>query len=242
MASSRVNSVNAFATGLVSGSVGEFFNEAGVNGLDTNIRQTTEKTNILLLEKKVVPTVIVGPSGVGKGTLLTKLKEDFGCFAIAVSHTTRAPRPGETDGVSYNFVTREEFKTMIKNNGFIEHAEFGGNMYGTSVKAVEDVAKDGKICLLEIDVQGAESIKALGMEVRFIFITTSGNTYSILKDRLLNRGSESKEQIDKRLLTAKGELKFLDDNPEFFDFVLRNDDLEEAYKQLMSKLGSWYQL
>jgi len=205
-------------------------------------QQKEEKQSSSNEGKKVLPTVIVGPSGVGKGTLLAKLKEEYASFAVAVSHTTRDPRPGETNGISYNFVTRENFKTMIENKGFIEHAEFGGNMYGTSVKAVEDVADDGKICLLEIDLQGAESIKSLGMEAKFIFITTSGDTLSILKDRLHNRGSESKEQVEKRLAAAKRELKFLDDNPEFYDFVLENDDLEEAYKRLVSKLSSWYEL
>jgi len=236
-------SVTVLATGFMTAAVYYFFNKTRFGKkLDTMVKELTLDTNSLEEEKKVLPTVIVGPSGVGKGTLLGKLKEEFGSFAVAVSHTTRAPRPGETDGISYNFVTREEFKTMIENGGFIEHAEFGGNMYGTSVKAVEDVAKDGKICLLEIDVQGAESIKTLGMEARFVFITTSGDTLSILTDRLQNRGSESKEQVAKRLSAAKRELKFLDDNPEFFDFVLENDDLEEAYKRLLSKLGSWYQL
>jgi len=205
-------------------------------------QQKEEKQSSSNEGKKVLPTVIVGPSGVGKGTLLAKLKEEYASFAVAVSHTTRDPRPGETNGISYNFVTRENFKTMIENKGFIEHAEFGGNMYGTSVKAVEDVADDGKICLLEIDLQGAESIKSLGMEAKFIFITTSGDTLSILKDRLHNRGSESKEQVEKRLAAAKRELKFLDDNPEFFDFVLENDDLENAYNRLVSKLSSWYEL
>jgi len=236
-------SMTALATGLLTAAVFYFINKPRVGKkLDTIVKELTQETKSSKEEKKVLPTVIVGPSGVGKGTLLSKLKKEFGSFAVAVSHTTRAPRPGETNGISYNFVTREEFKTMIENEGFIEHAEFGGNLYGTSVKAVEDVAKDGKICLLEIDVQGAESIKTLGMEAMFIFITTSGDTLSILTDRLQNRGSESKEQVTKRLATAKRELKFLDDNPDFFDFVLENDDLEEAYNRLVSKLGSWYQL
>jgi len=236
-------SVTVLATGLMTGAVIWFFNKTRLGKTrSTKVEQKTEKTQSSNEEKKVLPTVIVGPSGVGKGTLLAKLKEEYGSFAVAVSHTTRDPRPGETDGISYNFVNREMFKTMIENKGFIEHAEFGGNMYGTSVQAVENVAKDGKICLLEIDLQGAESIKSLGMEARFIFITTSGDTLSILKNRLQNRGSESKEQVDKRLATAKRELKFLDDNPEFFDYVLENDDLEEAYRRLVSKLASWYEL
>jgi len=236
-------SFTLLASGLMTGAVIWFFNKTRLGKMQSKeLKQETEKKQASKEEKKVLPTVIVGPSGVGKGTLLAKLKKEYGSFAVAVSHTTRDPRPGETNGISYNFVNRGKFKTMIKNKGFIEHAEFGGNMYGTSVQAVENVAKDGKICLLEIDLQGAESIKSLGMEARFIFITTSGNTLSILKNRLQNRGSESKEQVDKRLATAKRELKFLDDNPEFFDYVLENDDLEEAYRRLVSKLASWYEL
>jgi len=241
------------ATCLVSAGAAYFFNktllgkkvqkkvEQAVGEKKSKVEQAAEKTETLE-KKKVIPTVVVGPSGVGKGTLLTKLKEEYGSFAVAVSHTTRKPRAGETDGVSYNFVTRDEFKAMIKNNEFIEHAQYGEKMYGTSVKAVADVANSGKICLLEIDLQGAESIKALGMEARFIFITTSGDTLSILMNRLQERGSESEEQMSTRLETAKKELKFLEDNPKFFDFVLENDDLEVAYKRLVSKLDSWYNL
>jgi len=243
MMSLDTKSVTVLATGLMTGAVIWLFNKTGLGKKQsTKLTQETEKTQSSNEEKKVWPTVIVGPSGVGKGTLLSKLKEEYGSFAVAVSHTTRDPRPGETNGISYNFVNRQTFKTMIENKGFIEYAEFGGNMYGTSVKAVENVAKDGKICLLEIDLQGAESIKSLGMEARFIFITTSGDTLSILKNRLQNRGSESKEQMDKRLTTAKRELKFLDNNPEFFDYVLENDDFDLAYTRLVFKLAYWYEL
>jgi len=243
MMSMDTKSLTVLASGLMTAAVIWFLNKSRFGKMQsTKSKQKTEKIQASNGEKKVLPTVIVGPSGVGKGTLLAKLKEEYKSFAVAVSHTTRDPRPGETNGISYNFINREMFKTMIENQGFIEHAEFGGNMYGTSVQAVENVAKDGKICLLEIDLQGAESIKSLGMKARFIFITTSGDTLSILKNRLQNRGSESKEQVDKRLATAKRELKFLDENPDFFDYVLENDDLEEAYIRLVSKLASWYEL
>jgi len=234
MASLRAaKSVSSLGSGLVT---------AATKVADIKVMRASLKSTTLLGAEKASPTVVVGPSGIGKGTLLTKLRQEFASFAVAVSHTTRTPRPGEVDGISYNFVTREEFEAMIKNNGFIEHAEFGGNMYGTSFGAVEDVSKEGQICLLEIDLQGAKSIKAYGIGARFIFITTAGDALSILTDRLQKRGSESKEQVEKRLATAHTELKFVEENPAFFDLVLENDDLEEAYKKLISKLGTWYQL
>jgi len=219
-------------------------NPRGINnGYNTKIENLPPRETIEGKIETGFPTVVVGPSGVGKGTLMKKVKEMFsGNFAVAISHTTRGPRPGEVDGVTYNFVNREEFQKMIMSNKFIEHAKFGNNLYGTSLKAVDDVAKSGKICLLEIDLQGAESIKALGLEARFIFITTSGDTLSILRQRLLARGSETSEEIQVRLETAKRVLKFLKRNTGFFDLIIENNDLEEASKRLVSQLGKWYGL
>jgi len=235
--------VRILSIGLVTAGMLWLFSKSQIaKKLKSRVKWKPEWRKSQIWQKTILPTVITGPSGVGKGTLLKRLKEEFESFDVAVSHTTRDSRPGERNGVSYHFVGRDVFKAMIKNNGFIEHAEFGGNMYGTSVKAVQDVAMNGKICLLEIDVQGAKSIKELGIEAKFIFITTSGDKLSVLKHRLCNRGSESKDSIDKRLLTAEKELKFLEENQEFFDFILINDELEEAYNQLKLKLRSWYKL
>lgn len=98
--------------------------------------------------------MISGPSGTGKSTLLKRLFEAHpNTFGFSVSHTTRSPRPGEADGVSYNFVTKETFLALVDNGGFIEHAQFAGNYYGTSVKAVQDVAEKGLICILDIDME-----------------------------------------------------------------------------------------
>jgi len=235
--------VRILTVGVVTAGMLWLFSKTQIaKNLKSRVKWKPEWRKSQIWQKTILPTVITGPSGVGKGTLLKRLKEEFKSFDVAVSHTTRACRPGERNGKSYNFVTRDVFETMIKNNAFIEHAEFGGNMYGTSVKAVQDVAMNGKICLLEIDVQGAKSIKELGIEAKFIFITTSGDKLSVLKQRLYKRGSESKESVDKRLTTSEKELKFLDENQEFFDFILKNDDLEEAYNELKLKLKSWYKL
>merc|ERR550519_3010365 len=103
------------------------------------------------------PVIVIGPSGVGKGTLLKKVREKYpGSFQVAVSHTSRKPRVGEQNGVHYNFVDRTNFEKMIKNNAFVEYADVHGNWYGTSIESIEKVTDSGAICLLEIDIQGAE--------------------------------------------------------------------------------------
>ena len=98
--------------------------------------------------------VISGPSGTGKSTILKKLFQEFpDKFGFSVSHTTRSPRKGEEHGKDYHFVTKEEFLDLVDKKGFIEHAQFGSNNYGTSIKAVEDIAKQGKICILDIEME-----------------------------------------------------------------------------------------
>jgi GTPase SAR1 family protein len=104
--------------------------------------------------KAHVPIVISGPSGAGKSTILKRLFEEFpDKFGFSVSHTTRSPRAGEKDGVEYNFVSKEEFQQLVDDKGFIEHAQFGGNCYGTSIKAVETIAEKGRICILDIEME-----------------------------------------------------------------------------------------
>jgi guanylate kinase len=104
--------------------------------------------------QKPRPIVVSGPSGAGKSTLLKRLFDTYpDRFGFSVSHTTRSPRPGEEDGKAYNFVTREEFQKLIDENGFIEHAQFGSNLYGTSVQAVRNVAEQGRTCILDIEME-----------------------------------------------------------------------------------------
>ena len=119
------------------------------------------------------PVVVCGPSGVGKGTLINKLMAEFPeTFGFSVSHTTRAPRPGEEDGVHYHFAEKAEMEAQIANGEFLEYARVHENVYGTSLAAVAAVADQGKICILDIDVQGAEICKkAASLNARFLFVS-----------------------------------------------------------------------
>eukprot|EP00468_Gymnochlora_sp_CCMP2014_P013109 CAMPEP_0167753978 /NCGR_PEP_ID=MMETSP0110_2-20121227/8014_1 /TAXON_ID=629695 /ORGANISM="Gymnochlora sp., Strain CCMP2014" /LENGTH=909 /DNA_ID=CAMNT_0007639805 /DNA_START=59 /DNA_END=2788 /DNA_ORIENTATION=+ len=215
--------------------------------------ETTPQLSAMAAPTKSEIIVLCGPSAVGKGTILGIMKKRYpGMFGVAVSHTTRNPRQGEVDGKHYHFTDKATFESMIKNGEFLESAQVHGNYYGTSKASVFAVCKDGGICILEIDVQGAESIKkqnskaeskglkAKGqLSAKYMFITTSGGL-SELEKRLRGRGTESEPKIQKRLKTSKREIEFLKANPEFFDFVLVNDQLEEAVGELRETFLKWY--
>ena len=112
--------------------------------------------------------VICGPSGVGKGTLLRRLMHEYpNTFAVAVSHTTRKPRSGETDGIEYNFITKEAFEKKIQREHFLEYLIYAGNYYGTSVTAIDDVHKKGLICILDIAVEAAERVKNMELNANY---------------------------------------------------------------------------
>ncbi|KAM7272121.1 hypothetical protein ACFE04_031335 [Oxalis oulophora] len=181
------------------------------------------------------PVVISGPSGVGKGTLINMLMKDFpSMFGFSVSHTTRGPRTMETDGVHYHFTERSVMEKEIKDGKFLEFANVHGNLYGTSIEAVEVVADSGKRCILDIDVQGARSVKASTLEAMFIFICPP--SMQELEDRLRSRGTETEEQIQKRLRNAKAELE-QGESSGIFGHILYNDNLEECYENLKKLLG-----
>jgi len=176
------------------------------------------------------PVVVCGPSGVGKGTLLAKLMAEFPEeFGFSVSHTTRAPRPGEQPGVHYHFTSKPEMEAAIARGEFIEHANVHSNLYGTSVAAVQAVAEAGKTCLLDIDVQGAELVKRTPLNARFVFIAPP--SMQVLEERLRGRGTETEEKIQVRLQNARTEMAYRD-KPGFFEKVIVNDDLECAYSEL----------
>lgn len=171
--------------------------------------------------------VIVAPSGTGKSTMIKRLKGDFPSLVESVSFTTRPQRPGEVHGVSYFFITKEEFLEKRKNEEFLEWAEVHGNFYGTSKKFVEDSLAAGKHLLFDLDVQGTDSMKNyFGETARVIFI--SPPSVEELEKRLRHRGTENTQIINLRLLNARKELLRKDD----FDYLIYNDDIENAYRKL----------
>eukprot|EP01084_Bolivina_argentea_P188074 323851_1 len=200
-------------------------------------RKNVRKNNNI---NKYKPTVVIGPSGVGKGTLLKALKNKYlNKFAVAVSHTTRKPRQGEMDGIHYNFVSKNEFENEIKENKFIEYAKTYGNLYGTSKKSVQDVMDNKKICLLEIDYVGAKLIKESCIDANYLFITVKGE-HEICRKRIEGRGTENKQQIEKRVQIAKNEFEFFKNNGDFFDAWISNDDLNKSSKQIIELFSKWY--
>ncbi|XP_029126790.1 guanylate kinase 2 isoform X1 [Cajanus cajan] len=203
-------------------------------------QQKSLGTEVVAWSKGVIgnaekPVVISGPSGVGKGTLISMLMKEFpSMFGFSVSHTTRAPRGMEKDGVHYHFTEKSIMEKEIKEGKFLEFALVHGNLYGTSVEAVEQVADAGKRCILDIDVQGARSVRASSLEAIFIFICPP--SMEELEKRLRDRGTETEEQILKRLNNAKAEIE-QGESSHVFDFILYNDKLEECYESLKKLLG-----
>lgn len=176
------------------------------------------------------PLVFCGPSGSGKSTLLNKMMKEFpDSFGFSVSHTTRKPRPGEENGIHYHFTNVETMKADIENGKFIENAVFSGNMYGTSIAAVEAVQKEGKVCILDIDVQGVIQIKNTNLNPWLIFVKPP--SLESLKQRLEDRKTETTESLALRLKVASSELKY-GETPGNFDKVIVNEDLGQAYEEL----------
>ncbi|KAG5399738.1 hypothetical protein IGI04_014345, partial [Brassica rapa subsp. trilocularis] len=181
------------------------------------------------------PIVISGPSGVGKGTLITMLMKEFpSMFGFSVSHTTRSPRCMEKNGVHYHFTEKNVMEKEINDGKFLEFASVHGNLYGTSIESVEVVTDSGKRCILDIDVQGARSVKASSLDAMFIFVCPP--SMKELEDRLRARGTETEEQIQKRLRNAEAEIK-AGKSSGIFGHILYNDNLEECYKSLKDLLG-----
>ena len=175
-------------------------------------------------------TVITGPSGVGKGTLVKRLLERQPEIWLSVSATTRAPREGEVDGQSYFFHSREAFDVLVATGGLLEWAEFAGNCYGTPRKPVQDQLDQGRAVLLEIELEGARQVRRSFPEGVQIFLAPP--SFEELERRIRGRGTDAEEAIQRRLQRAEEELRAQGE----FDAVVINDDLDtalEALEQLM---------
>ena len=178
--------------------------------------------------KRGVLFVFSGPSGVGKGTLKAKLFEEFADRIVySVSATTRGPREGEVDGKDYFFISRQEFERRVKNNEFLEHAEFAGNCYGTPRAYVEKLLDSGMNVVLEIDVQGALQVMKSMPECVSVFILPP--SFEELEHRLRGRGTETEEKVRERLETAKRELPYA---PQYDYQIVNGGDIEAAYQSL----------
>ncbi|KAF7281930.1 guanylate kinase-like isoform X2 [Rhynchophorus ferrugineus] len=174
--------------------------------------------------------VFCGPSGSGKSTLVGKMMQEFPeKFGFSVSHTTRKPRPGEFEGEHYFFTTKEEIQKSVADGNFIETAVFSGNIYGTSKSAVESVINSGRVCVLDIDVQGVKQIKTTSFKPWYIFV--SPPSLHELEVRLRGRNTETEESLRERLRIAGEELKY-GETPGNFDLNIVNNDLNEAYSIL----------
>lgn len=168
----------------------------------------------------------------GKGTVVAKVRELYPHVWVSVSCTTRSPRPGETDGVQYRFLTRDEFAAMIEDGELLEHAEFAGNLYGTPRAPVAERLAAGQATLLEIELQGARQVREAMPEAQFVFLAPP--SWEELTRRLAGRGTESPERVAARLDRAQVELGAATE----FDHVIVNDDVEAAAAELVRLIES----
>ena len=166
--------------------------------------------------------IFSGPSGSGKGTVLKEFLAKRDDARVSVSMTTRQPREGDIDGVHYYFVTREYFEKKIADNKMLEYAEYNHNMYGTPKDPVDDMLREGKIVILEIEVQGAEKIRKLYPDAVSIFLMPP--SMSVLEERLRGRNSEDEETINHRLVIAREEIRRAGE----YNYIVVNDTVDNA--------------
>ena len=177
--------------------------------------------------------IVSGPSGAGKGTLVRALLARVPDLWLSVSSTTRAPRPGEEEGVHYFFLSRKEFDRKVESGGFLEWAEVHANRYGTSRDVVERKIDQGRQVVLEIDPQGAQQVKERMPQSVLIFVNAPD--LSELRKRLFGRGSETEEQIEARMARAIEEMELAG----LYDFVITNDDVVRATDELVGIIDSY---
>ncbi len=181
--------------------------------------------------KKGLLIVVSGPAGSGKGTVNAHLLAT-GDFAYSVSATTRAPRPGEVDGVNYHYISKEEFLGRIESGDMLEYTQYCGNYYGTPKKEAEEVLNAGKHLILEIEVEGARNVKKKYPEAILILLLPP--SFSVQEHRLRSRGTETEEKILERLTRTREELRFADS----YDYVVYNHDGKDldAAREILSIL------
>ena len=172
--------------------------------------------------------IVAAPSGAGKTTLVSLLLENDPQIRVSISHTTRAPRPGEEDGREYHFIDVPAFLEKVQHGEFLEWAEVHGNYYGTSKKWIESEMSSGRDVLLEIDWQGAQQVRKSFSKAIGIFVLPP--SMEVLKARLSGRGTDSAEVIARRIAAAHDEMRHVDE----FDYAIINDDLQQASGDLQS--------
>ena len=176
-------------------------------------------------------TVLSGPSGVGKGTVVAAVRRRHPDVFLSVSLTTRARRPGEVDGVHYHFVDQAHFDALVAAGELLEHASYAGNSYGTPRRPVLEQLESGLPALLEIELQGARQVRAAMPDAHLVFLAPP--SWEELVRRLTGRGTESSERVARRLLVAREELAAESE----FDEVVVNDDVEQAADRLVASMG-----
>lgn len=184
--------------------------------------------------KKGKLLIISGFSGVGKGTVVKALLSKYDDCVVSVSATTREPREGEQDGIHYFFIKKEEFEQLIQQNKLLEYAQYVDNYYGTPVDFVNDKIQSGTNVILEIEMQGALKVKEKVPEAKLIFILPP--TAVTLRDRLVGRGTENAEVIQKRLIRAGEETEFIDN----YEYHVINDDLDKCVQDIRDIIDDNY--
>ena len=177
-------------------------------------------------ERKCMLIVISGPSGVGKGTIFSRLLASDPSLTFSVSATTRAPRNGETDGVDYFFITEDQYQELVQQDAFLEHATVHGHSYGTLKSQIVEKLEKGLNVVLDIDPQGAKQVMAQWPDCVSIFLLPP--SYDKLRQRLNGRNTDATEEIERRLKNAKGEIE----QAGMYQYVVVNDDLQVALNQV----------
>ena len=185
-----------------------------------------------MVKRKGLLLVVSGPSGAGKGTICKAILEENDQIKLSVSATTRKPRNGEVHGVNYFFLEKEEFTSMIEKGEFLEYAQIYDNFYGTPKAAIMETLAKGQDVILEIEMQGARQVKKVYPEGIFIFVLPP--SLKELKNRIVGRGTETAEEIEKRFSCAFEEIKQIDD----YDYFIFNKDVEKSVKELEAIISS----